>query len=84
MKFQKLAIEALSFNYIRANVFNKNLTLRLVIAVVNRSNLISKAMATKEYTFYFNSSNTKKDSDKGSRAGVLKALDVAAIKLDSN
>lgn len=84
MEFQKLAIEALSSNYVRADVFNKNPTLRLATAVINRSNLISKAITTKGHIFHFESSDTKKNSDKDFRADVLKASDVAAIKLDDN
>ena len=46
MEFQKLVVEALSSNYVRADVFDKNPTLRLATAVVNRSDLMSEAMAT--------------------------------------
>ena len=82
MEFQKLATEALSSNYGRANVFNKNLTLRLVTAVINRSDLISEAITTKGYTFYFESSDIEKEFEKGSHNFFLKAPDFAAIKLD--
>lgn len=84
MEFRKLAAEALSSNYGRADVFDKNRTLRLATAVVNRSDLMSEAIATKGHTFHFESSGMEKDSDKSSRDGVLKALDVAAIKLDGD
>lgn len=65
-------------------MFNKNLTLRLATAVINRSNLMSEAIITKGHIFHFKFSDIKKDFDKGSRANVLKVLDVATIKLDNN
>ena len=43
-----------------------------------------KLWQPKGHTFHFESSDTEKDSSKGSRAGVLKAPDVAAIKLDGD
>jgi len=76
----------LSSNYGRANVFNKNLTLRLVTTIVDRSDLISEAIVTKGYTFYFESSDIERGSYKyeSSNGRVLKALDVAAIKLNGH
>ena len=82
MNFQKLAAEALSSNYGRSDVFNKNPTLRLATAVVNRSDLMSEAIATKGHTFHFESSDMEKGSHKSSDGGVYKVPDVAAIKLD--
>ena len=84
IQFQKLAAEALSSSYSRTDVFDKNPTLRLATAMVNRSDLMSEAIATKGHTFHFESSDIEKDSDKGSHDGVLRAPDVAAIKLDSD
>lgn len=84
MNFQKLAAEALSSNYGRSDVFDKNPTLRLATAVVNRSDLMSEAIATKGHTFHFESSDMEKGSHKSSDGGVWKALDVAAIKHDDD
>ena len=84
MNFQKIAAEALSSNYGRSDVFDKNPRLRLATAVVNRSDLMSEAMASKGHTFHFDSSETDKVSDKRSNEWAFKALDVAAIKLDGD
>ena len=81
MEFQKLATEALSSNYGRADVFDKNPTLRLATAVVNRSDLMSEAMATKGHTFHFECSDVEKEFEKGSHDFFLKAPDFAAMKL---
>ena len=84
MEFQKLSAEALSSNYGRADVFDTNPTLRFATAVVNRSDLMSEAIATKGHTFHFESSDMGNGSDNyhGFNDGGLEALDVAAIKLD--
>jgi len=86
MEFQKLVAEALSSNYGRADVFDKNPTLWLATAVVNRSDLMSEAIATKGHTFHFESSDMEKVSHKHGRSngGVLEGLDVAAIELDDD
>lgn len=65
-------------------MFNKNLTLRLIIAIINRSDLILKAIVIKKYIFYFESSNIEKNFDKDFYDNVLRALNVTTIKLDSN
>ena len=53
MEYQKLSGEALLSNYRRTDVFDQNPTLRLATAVVNRSNQMSDAIATKGHTFHF-------------------------------
>ena len=84
MDFQKLAAEALSSNYSHSDVFDKNPTLRLATAVVNRSDLMSEVIATKGHTFHFEYSDMEKGFQKGSDGGVWKALDVAAMKLNDD
>ena len=86
MEFQKLSAEALSSDYGRADVFDKNPTLRLATAVVNRSDLMSQAIATKGHTFHFESSDQEMDSQKheNSNGGILETLDVGAIELDEH
>ncbi len=86
MEFQKLSAETLSSNYGRADVFDKNPTLRLATAVVNRSDLMSEAIATKGHTFHFESSDVEKGSHEheSSNGGFLKVLNVAAIELDGH
>ncbi|KAL8669511.1 MAG: hypothetical protein Q9168_005902 [Polycauliona sp. 1 TL-2023] len=84
MEFQKLAAEALSSNYARADVFDKSPTLRLATAVVNRSDFMSEAIATQGHTFQFDSSDMDNGSHKGSNGWALEAPDVAAVKLDDD
>ena len=84
MEFQKLSAEALLSNYGRADVFDKNPTLRLATAVVNRSDLMSEAMATKGHTFHFESSDIETGSHQGIERAAPEALEVAAIKLDDH
>lgn len=53
MEYQKLSVEALLSNYGRTEIFDQKPTLRLATAVVNRSNQMSDAIATKGHTFHF-------------------------------
>lgn len=84
MEFQKLAAEALSSNYARADVFDQSPTLRLATAVVNRSDFMSEAIATQGHTFQFDSSDMDNGSHKRSNGWALEAPDVAAVKLDDD
>jgi len=58
MEYQKFVGEVLLFNYKRIDVFDQNSTLRLANAVVDRSDEMSDAIATKGYTFVFEARKT--------------------------
>ncbi len=47
-------------------MFDRNSTLRLAISVINRSNQMSEAIATKRHTFHFEARNTHKDFEQRS------------------
>ena len=85
MEYQKLSGEALLSNYGRTDVFDQNPRLRLATAVVNRSNQMSEAIATKGHTFHFEARNTQNDSgdeSAGSNDIDLPAISIAAIKIE--
>ena len=87
MEFQKLSTEALLSNYGRTDVFDKNPTLRLATAVVNRSDLMSDVVATKGHTFHFDSSDRENGSHKDHQSfhdESLEGMNIAAISLDSH
>ena len=53
MNFQRIVTEALTTNYGRSDVFDKNQSLRLVTAAVNRSEAMSTVFAQKGHTYHF-------------------------------
>ena len=63
MEYQKLSTEALSSDYRRTKVFDRNPTLRFAIAVVNRSDQMSNAIATKGHTIHFEASAEEESND---------------------
>ena len=87
MEFQKLCADALLSNYGRSDVFDRNPTLRLATAVVNRSDLMSEDIATKGHTFHFESDDMENDSGIDHQEldeEGLSATDVAVINLDDS
>ena len=84
MEFQKLVAEALSSNYGRADVFDENPTLRLATAVINRSELMSEAIATKGHTFHFESSEMENGPHKDSHNSVWEFSAFGGLKVDDD
>ena len=87
MKFQSLSTEALLSNYGRTDVFDKNPSLRLATAVVNRSDRMSEDIAKKGHTFHFESGDMENGANKDHKGfddKGLKAMDLAAINLDDH
>lgn len=80
MEYQKISGEALLSNYGRTDVFDQNPTLRIATAVVNRSDQMSKAIATNGHTFHFEA-NVERQS-KGSGQIELPIIDVAAMTIE--
>lgn len=80
MDYENLCGEALSSNYGRTDVFDQHLTLRLATAVVNRSEQISDAIATKEHTFWFEE-RVEEGSD-GSGAAALPVAEIATMAVE--
>ncbi|KAL9129208.1 MAG: hypothetical protein Q9217_002277 [Psora testacea] len=86
MKYQKLSEEALLSNYGRTDVFDRNPNLRLATAVVNRSDQMSEAIATKAHTFYFEAGDTQRGSgdphEDSNEVGTI--ISVAAIHIEDD
>lgn len=87
MKCQKLCANVLLFNYERSDVFDRNSILRLTTVVVNRSDLMSEDIATKEHIFHFEFDDIENDFDTDHQAFDEKDLlitNVVVINLDDH
>lgn len=74
-------------NYGRTDVFEQKLALQLATAVVNRSDQISEAIATKGHTFHFDARDTRKspiEQYQGLDDTHLQVVEVAAMSIGND